>query len=103
MDMRLWFWSRENPKPRVVAKESFPASKCDLASFLRRAAAEMFAPVLEPAWKKERKGDQLYITRLVHGVSVGYCCEPTDGCGPIYRPKVRERLVVPVKRQRERL
>ena len=100
MDMRLWFWSRENPKPRVIAKESFQAPKDNMVAFLRNAAAEMFAPVTDAAWKKEMKGEQLYITR---GAAIGYCCEPTDGCGPIYRPKIRERLVVPVKRQRERL
>ncbi|MFH1738367.1 MAG: hypothetical protein ABIH23_05120, partial [bacterium] len=70
MRCRLWFWSRERPRPRVV-------DECS-GSTLVQAAANGLAPVHELTWSHEVRDGQLY---LVRGLA-GYCCEPADGPGP---------------------
>jgi uncharacterized hydantoinase/oxoprolinase family protein len=79
MHVKLWFWSKKNPMPRIVAH--------GVGDTLVRAAIACFAPVGEKTWCREDRDGQLYLT---HGES-GYCCEPDDGPGPRFR-KSRERL-----------
>ena len=87
-DYRLWFWSRENPRPRVVA--------VDRAESLVGAAVAMFAPVADCAWARDNRDGQLYVTRG----AAGYCCEPVDGVGPaMARRAARERLRLGVRRR----
>jgi hypothetical protein len=79
MMCRLWFWTEKNPKPRILDTGE--------GTTLEHAAFVCLAPVDQPAWKKERRNGQLYISRGL----TGYCCESVDGPGPNLGPPIGKK------------
>jgi len=86
MLVRLWFWSRENPVPRIIGTGDGPT--------LRSGMSACFAPMHDPAWKHDDQGKQYFLRR---GDIAGYMGEFCTDPGPT--PKI---VVKPV-RSRERL
>lgn len=120
MFIKLWFWSLENPVPRVIAHGD--------GNTLVGAAAGCFAPVSELGWRREYVGDeQLYL--IAKNRPVGYLAEVVHGddstpgplrrfipaaakahqiaveapTSPRERPRTRERLTTVAKPGRQRL
>ncbi len=83
MFVRLWFWTEENPKPRVIATGT--------GKSLASAMVGCFAPVDDRAWKREIRDGKLYLT---HG-NTGYCGEIVNSDEIVmYNKLVRSMRVV---------
>lgn len=92
MRARLWFWSRERPRPHVIDE--------GIGKSLMAIASGCFVPVTDRAWARESRDGKLIWRRG----DAGYCCERIAEREPESKRPARQReRLGSGKRVRERL
>lgn len=91
MFIRLWFWSRDNNRPRIVAHGS--------GQSLRGAMAGCFAPMWDRSWQQTEVDGDIYLSRR----GAGYCGQIVGAEDEPIRPPRPSFWKPPTVRQRLRL